>query len=39
MDDTAIGKIKPRFKLESLESKEDLMALILAEAEKDDSLR
>jgi len=39
LDDTAIGKIKPRFKLESPESKEDMMALILAEAEKDESVR
>lgn len=39
LDDTAIGKIKPRFKLESPESQEDLMALILSEAEKDDTLR
>jgi hypothetical protein len=39
LDDTAIGKIKPRFKLETSESKEDMMKLILAEAEKDVSIR
>jgi len=39
LDDTAIGKIKPRFKLESPESKQDMMALILAEAKKDDTVR
>jgi len=39
LDDTAIGKIKPRFKLETPESKEYMMTLILAEAKKDDSVR
>ena len=39
LDETAIGKIKPRFKLETTESKEDMMKLILAEAELDKSVR
>jgi len=39
LDDTAIGKIKPRFKLETTESKTDMMALILAEGKKDDTIK
>lgn len=39
LDETSLGKIKPRFKLETPESKEDIMALILVESEKDDTVK
>jgi len=38
LDHTAIGKIKPRFKLETPEAKEKVMNLIIDEAKTDDSV-
>lgn len=38
LDDSAVGKIRPRFKLESPESMESIMVLILEAAAKDDSI-
>jgi len=38
LDDSAIGKIRPRFKLESPESMETIMSIILDAAQKDESI-
>ncbi|MGV6861867.1 MAG: hypothetical protein ACWA41_08840 [Putridiphycobacter sp.] len=38
LDHTAIGKIKPRFRLETPELKEDVMNLIINEAKQDQSV-
>lgn len=38
LDDSAIGKIRPRFKLESPESMETIMSIIMEAAQKDDSI-
>ena len=39
LDDIAICKIKPRFKLEEKESKKDIIKLILVEVEIDKSVK
>jgi hypothetical protein len=39
LDHTAVGKIKPRFKLQTPESKDKMLELIIAEAKADETVK
>ena len=38
LDHTAVGKIKPRFKLQTVESKDKMLELIISEVSKDETI-